>query len=205
MKSFSTIADAVQAIKEGKLIILVDDLHRENEGDFVCSAQHITPTLVNHMITDGKGLVCVPLSVEKANQLGLEPMVKDNTDTYRTAFTLSVDALSTTTGISAYERAITINLLSHPSSQSKDFKKPGHIFPLIGKKGGVLERPGHTEASLELMKLAGLESAAVICEILNPDGTMARREDLLTYASKHRMIIIEIAQLIHYIKEHPYA
>lgn len=205
MNTFSTIPQAIQAIKDGKIIILVDDLHRENEGDFVCSAQHITPSLVNHMITEGKGLVCVPISVEKAIQLGLEPMVKENTDTYRTAFTISVDALTSTTGISASERALTIKLISDDESKPKDFKKPGHIFPLIGKPGGVLERPGHTEASLEFMKLAGLKPAAVICEILKPDGTMARRNDLLLYAKKHAMVIVEIAQLIHYIKEHHHA
>jgi 3,4-dihydroxy 2-butanone 4-phosphate synthase/GTP cyclohydrolase II len=205
MNTFSTIPQAIQAIKDGKIIILVDDLHRENEGDFVCSAQHINASLVNHMITEGKGLVCVPISVEKAIQLGLEPMVKENTDTYRTAFTISVDALNSTTGISASERALTIKLISDHQSTPKDFKKPGHIFPLIGKPGGVLERPGHTEASLELMKLAGLKPAAVICEILKTDGTMARRNDLLLYAKKHAMVIVEIAQLIHYIKEHHHA
>lgn len=201
MEFFSTIQDSIEAIKQGKMIILVDDLHRENEGDFVCSAELMTSNLLNQMITDGRGLVCVPISEAKAKQLSLTPMVINNTDTYRTAFTISVDANECTTGISAIERTMTIKKIASPLSSSNDFKKPGHIFPLIGKKGGVLERPGHTEASLALMQLAGLGPSAVICEILNRDGTMARRKDLLNYAKKNGLKIIEIAQLIQYIKE----
>jgi 3,4-dihydroxy 2-butanone 4-phosphate synthase / GTP cyclohydrolase II len=202
MDTFSTVKASIEAIKQGKMIILVDDLHRENEGDFVCSGELMTSTLLNQMITDGRGLVCVPISEQKAKQLSLTPMVNDNTDTYRTAFTVSIDANECTTGISALERTLTIQKIASPLSTNSDFKKPGHMFPLIGKKGGVIERPGHTEASLALMELAGLSPAAVICEILNADGTMARRKDLLAYAKTKGLEIIEIAQLIQYIKEH---
>jgi 3,4-dihydroxy 2-butanone 4-phosphate synthase/GTP cyclohydrolase II len=200
MEIFSTIKASIEAIKQGKMIILVDDLDRENEGDFVCSAELMTPALLNQMITDGRGLVCVPISEGKAQQLSLTPMVTNNTDTYRTAFTVSVDAKECKTGISAAERSLTIQKIASPMTTGFDFKKPGHIFPLIGKKGGVIERPGHTEASLALMELAGLGPSAVICEILNPDGTMARRKDLLSYAKNKGLVIIEIAQLIQYIK-----
>jgi 3,4-dihydroxy 2-butanone 4-phosphate synthase/GTP cyclohydrolase II len=200
MENFSTIKASIEAIKQGKMIILVDDLDRENEGDFVCSAELMTPALLNQMITDGRGLVCVPISEGKAQQLSLTPLVTNNTVTYRTAFTVSVDAKECTTGISAAERSLTIQKIASPMTTGFDFKKPGHIFPLIGKKGGVIERPGHTEASLALMELAGLGPCAVICEILNPDGTMARRKDLLSYAKNKGLVIIEIAQLIQYIK-----
>jgi 3,4-dihydroxy 2-butanone 4-phosphate synthase/GTP cyclohydrolase II len=201
MDTFSTVKASVEAIKAGKMIILVDDIDRENEGDFVCSAELITNELVNQMITDGRGLVCVPISEQKAKQLSLTPMVINNTDTYRTAFTISIDANECTTGISTMERTLTIQKIASPLSTHADFKKPGHMFPLIGKNGGVIERPGHTEASLALMELAGLGPTAVICEILNADGSMARRKDLLTYAKTKGLEIIEIVQLIQYIKE----
>jgi 3,4-dihydroxy 2-butanone 4-phosphate synthase/GTP cyclohydrolase II len=202
MDNFSNIVQAIDDLKNGKMIIVVDDIHRENEGDFVASAQFISPQQINQMITDGRGLVCTPITEEKAKQLDLPLMVKQNTDAFRTAFTISIDGIHTTTGISAFERSETIKLLAQPSITSSSFKRPGHVFPLVSKPGGVLQRPGHTEASLSLMKLAHLEPVAVICEILNADGTMARRPELFAYAKKQNMTIIAIAQLIEYIKEH---
>jgi 3,4-dihydroxy 2-butanone 4-phosphate synthase / GTP cyclohydrolase II len=202
MDNFSKISQAIDDLKNGKMIIVVDDIHRENEGDFVSSAQFISPQLINKMITDGRGLVCTPITEEKAKQLELPLMVEQNTDAFRTAFTISIDGINTTTGISAFERSETIKLLAQPSVTASSFKRPGHIFPLVSKPGGVLQRPGHTEASLSLMKLANLEPVAVICEILNTDGTMARRPELFAYAKKQNMTIIAIAQLIEYIKEH---
>jgi len=197
MKSpFSSIAEAIQALQKGQLIILVDDIHRENEGDFVMAAQFATEQTINTMITLGKGLVCAPISEKIAKQLDLPLMVKTNNESFRTAFTVSVDAKTNTTGISAKERADTLNQLANSKAKAEDFVRPGHIFPLIGKAGGVQTRPGHTEASLALMQLAKLQPVAVICEIILANGKMARREDLFALASQLKMPILEISQLM---------
>jgi 3,4-dihydroxy 2-butanone 4-phosphate synthase/GTP cyclohydrolase II len=193
---FSTLPQAFQSLKKGKMIILVDDQHRENEGDFVMAAQFATEKTINDMITLGKGLVCAPIHQDVANRLQLPIMVSSNMESFRTAFTISVDAKTNTTGISAKERADTLNLLANPKAKPQDFVRPGHIFPLIGKTGGVKERPGHTEASLALMQLAGLHPVAVICEIILPNGKMARRPDLLKMAKTLNMPILDISQLM---------
>jgi 3,4-dihydroxy 2-butanone 4-phosphate synthase/GTP cyclohydrolase II len=203
--TFHTIDQALEALKQGDLIIVVDDIHRENEGDLVMAAQFATSSAINTMIHEGGGLICVPLTKEVATRLDLPLMVTSMTDPLKTAFTVSVDAIETGTGISAEERATTIRALASFSSTSQSFKKPGHVFPLIGKEGGVLTRPGHTEAALDLCRLAGLIPIGVICEILNLDGTMARRHDLIPYAKTKNRVMITIEQLIAYRKEHPYA
>jgi 3,4-dihydroxy 2-butanone 4-phosphate synthase / GTP cyclohydrolase II len=196
---FSSIELAIEHLKKGKLIILVDDIHRENEGDFVMAAQFATAKHINTMISLGKGLVCAPIQSSLANQLALPLMVKDNKDDFRTAFTVSIDAINTTTGISAHERALTLNQLGHHDVKATDFKRPGHIFPLIGKDGGLAVRQGHTEASLHLMTLAGLNPVAVICEIILPNGKMARRPQLKRLAKIWHMPIITIRQLTQHI------
>jgi 3,4-dihydroxy 2-butanone 4-phosphate synthase/GTP cyclohydrolase II len=200
MNKFNSIPQAIEQLKQGNIIIVVDDMHRENEGDFVMAAQFATAQHVNHMITHGRGLVCAPMHPTLAQQLRLTPMVDHNKDTFKTAFTVSVDALATTTGISANERALTLQQLANPKVKPTDFKRPGHIFPLIAKDGGVLARPGHTEASVDLMQLAKLNPVAVICEILNADGSMARRPALFELAKQSAMVIIAIEDLIHYIQ-----
>jgi 3,4-dihydroxy 2-butanone 4-phosphate synthase / GTP cyclohydrolase II len=193
---FSTLNHAVEFLKKGKIIILVDDLHRENEGDFVMAAQFASEKTINLMITLGKGLVCAPMHADIAKRLQLPIMVNTNTESFRTAFTVSVDAKTNTTGISAKERADTLNLLANPKAKPQDFVRPGHMFPLIGKAGGVKERPGHTEASLTLIQLAGLNPVAVICEIILPNGKMARRPDLFKMAKQLKMPILDIRQLM---------
>ncbi|NQV18478.1 MAG: bifunctional 3,4-dihydroxy-2-butanone-4-phosphate synthase/GTP cyclohydrolase II [Armatimonadetes bacterium] len=195
---FNTIEEAIEDIKNGKIIIVVDDENRENEGDFICVAEHATPEVVNFMITHGKGLVCVAMTPKDLNKLNLEQMVERNTDTYHTAFTISVDHKETTTGISAFERSLTIKKLIAPQSKAEDFKKPGHIFPLKAKKNGVLERPGHTEAAVELANLAGLKKAGVICEIISENGEMARLPELFELTEKWDMKIISIEDLIKF-------
>ena len=200
-----TIEQALEALKKGELIIVVDDIHRENEGDLVMAAQFASSSTINTMIHEGGGLICVPLTHHDAARLDLPLMVTSMTDPLKTAFTISVDAIETGTGISADERATTIRALASPSATPQSFKRPGHVFPLIGKEGGVLSRPGHTEAALDLCRLAGLMPVGVICEILNSDGTMARRGDLIPYAKKNNRVMITIEQLIEYRKEHPYA
>jgi len=178
---FNTIEEAITAIKNGEMIIVVDDEDRENEGDLVMAADKATPEAINFMAKYGRGLICLPMEENAINKLGLSSMVKDNTDQFHTAFTESIDAAETTTGISAYERSLTIRKAIHEDAKPADFKKPGHIFPLVAKPGGVLKRAGHTEASVDLARLAGLKPAGVICEIMNDDGTMARVPDLMKY------------------------
>lgn len=195
---FNTIEEAIQDIKEGKMIILIDDEDRENEGDIVIAAEKTTPEMINFMATHARGLICVPMMGDKLEQLDLPAMVIDNTDNHETAFTVSVDYKTTTTGISAYERAETIIKLIEPQTKAKDFRKPGHIFPLRYKKGGVLKRAGHTEASVDIAVLAGLYPAAVICEIMSEDGTMARVPELIEFSQKHQIKIATIADLIEY-------
>jgi 3,4-dihydroxy 2-butanone 4-phosphate synthase/GTP cyclohydrolase II len=198
---FSSIETAIETIRQGGIIIVVDDEDRENEGDFVCAAQTVTPEKVNFML-GGRGLLCVTLTEEAARRLDLAPAAKSNTALQNTAFTVSVDHVSTTTGISAVERATTIATLADPAARPEDFARPGHIFPIVGREGGVLMRAGHTEASIDLAALAGLAPAGVLIEILNEDGTMARRDDLAKLAAAHDMPMITIADLIRYRYRH---
>lgn len=198
MKS-STIPEVIEDIRNGKMIILVDNEDRENEGDLVIAAEHCTPEIINFMATHGRGLICVPMTQNRAARLGLDLMVQENTDKYQTAFTVSVDAVEdTTTGISAHDRAKTVQVLIDDRSEPDDLRKPGHIFPLAARKGGVLVRAGHTEGAVDLPRMAGLKPAGVICEILNDDGTMARRPDLDKFAEKHGLKIATISDLIKY-------
>ncbi len=197
---FSPIEDAIEDIKNGKMVIVVDDEGRENEGDLVIPAENATGENINFMIKYAKGLLCAPVEEEIAVKLGLNPMVEKNTDNHETAFTVSVDYKDTTTGISAFERAHTINMIAS-SDCSDDFRRPGHVFPLIAKKNGVFDRTGHTEASVDLAKLSGFKGAAAICEIIKDDGTMARRDDLMDFSKEHDIKIITIVDLIAYRKK----
>ncbi|MES2589365.1 MAG: bifunctional 3,4-dihydroxy-2-butanone-4-phosphate synthase/GTP cyclohydrolase II [Bacteroidota bacterium] len=196
----NTIEEAIEDIKAGKIIIVVDDEDRENEGDFLTAAANITPELINFMATHGRGLICVPLVEDRCDDLGLELMVKSNTATYETPFTVSVDLIGhgCTTGISASDRSKTVKALVDKDTKPEDLGKPGHIFPLRARKGGVLRRAGHTEAAIDLAKLAGFDRAGVIVEILNEDGTMARLPELLVIAKKFNMKIVSIEDLIEY-------
>lgn len=198
---FNTIEEAIEDIKVGKMVIVVDDEDRENEGDLVIAAEKVTPQSINFMVSFAKGLVCVPIIGEKLDKLNIDQMVSNNTDSLGTAFTVSVDAKDTTTGISAYERAFTIKKLLEPNANPEDFKRPGHIFPLRYQEGGVLKRAGHTEASVDLAKLAGLYPAGVICEIMDEDGHMARVPELMKFAQKHDLKIITVADLIRYRRQ----
>jgi len=198
---FSSIETAIETIRQGGIIIVVDDEDRENEGDFVCAAQTITHEKVNFMLK-GRGLLCVTVTEDAARRLDLAPAAKSSTALQNTAFTVSVDHVSTTTGISAGERARTVAALAEPAARPEDFARPGHVFPIVGREGGVLMRAGHTEASIDLAKLAGLAPAGVLIEILNEDGTMARRDDLAKLAADHDMPMITIADLIRYRYRH---
>ncbi|HOJ38421.1 MAG TPA: bifunctional 3,4-dihydroxy-2-butanone-4-phosphate synthase/GTP cyclohydrolase II [Ignavibacteriales bacterium] len=196
---FSKIEEAIEDIKNGKIVIVVDDEDRENEGDFIFAAESVTPEKVNFVVTHGRGLVCVALPPERIEKLDLDMMVNDNTALHGTQFTVSVDAIEgTTTGISASDRAITIKKLADPNSKPEDFGRPGHIFPLKAVKEGVLRRAGHTEATVDLCKLAGLQPVGVLCEILKEDGSMARVPDLLEIAKQFDLKIITVADLIKY-------
>lgn len=195
---FHTIDEAIEDLKEGKVVIVVDDEDRENEGDFVSLADRVTPETINFMIKHGRGLVCVPITEEQAKRLDLTPMVSQNTDPHGTAFTVSVDYKTNTTGISAFERADTVKALLSEDVKSADFKRPGHTFPLIAKTGGVLRRAGHTEAAVDLSLLSGAKPGGVICEIIKEDGTMARVPDLLVLSEKLNLKIITIKDLIKY-------
>jgi 3,4-dihydroxy 2-butanone 4-phosphate synthase/GTP cyclohydrolase II len=183
------------------MMILVDDENRENEGDLVIAAEYTTPEVVNFMVTHGRGMVCVPITEKRASELGLSPMCSDNTALHGTHFTVTVDAKEDiSTGISAYDRSRTILLMIEQSTKPEDLARPGHIFPLIARNGGVLRRAGHTEATVDMARLAGLKPAAVLCEILNDDGTMARLSQLETFSAKHSLPIVSIADLIEYRK-----
>lgn len=192
------VTDAIEAIAKGEMIIVVDDEDRENEGDLLMAAEKATPEAINFMATYGRGLVCVPLTGERVDELKLTPMVPENVESFKTAFTVSVDARGVATGISAYERARTVEVLVDPKAKPEDLNRPGHIFPLRAKEGGVLRRAGHTEAAVDLARLAGLYPAGVICEIMKDDGTMARLPDLLEFAKKHDLKIISVADLIKF-------
>jgi 3,4-dihydroxy 2-butanone 4-phosphate synthase/GTP cyclohydrolase II len=195
----NSISEAIEDFKNGKMIIMVDNEDRENEGDIVVAAECCTPEAINFMITHARGLVCVPMEEKRLARLGLDLMCPDKGDSYGTAFTVSVDAKKdTSTGISAFDRSQTVKELIKEDITGDDFHQPGHIFPLAAKKGGVLVRAGHTEGSVDLARLAGLEPAAVICEIINDDGSMARRDDIDIFAKKHGLKIITISDLIKY-------
>ena len=198
MSAIQRVQKAIQEIKKGNMVIMLDDEDRENEGDLVYSAALSTDQKVNFMATHAKGLICVAVTNETANRLGLNPMVQSNTSSYETAFTVSVDCAKASTGISAKERDDTIKILANPISKEDELVKPGHIFPLIAKDGGVLVRTGHTEGSVDLCKLAGLAGESVICEIMKEDGTMARRDDLDIFAQKHNMVQVYISDLVEY-------
>ncbi len=199
--AFDSVEDALQDIRDGKMVIVADDEDRENEGDLVCAASTITPEIVNFMTKHGRGLICVSLTRDRADELDLVPMTDHNTDPHDTAFTVSVDAhrrFGVTTGISAQDRATTIQVLVDPDSRPQDLRRPGHVFPLRAQPGGVLRRVGQTEASVDLARLAGLPPVGVICEILNPDGSMARRPELEAFAQEHDLRFITVAQLVAY-------
>ncbi len=196
------VKEAIEEIKKGNMVIMIDDEDRENEGDIVYAATFSTPDKVNFCASEAKGLICVALSREIAKRLELTPMVQENDSSYETAFTISVDAKTAKTGISAYERDETIKILASCTSKPSDLVRPGHIFPLIAKDGGVLVRTGHTEGSVDLCKMAGLTKAAVICEIMNDDGTMARRDDLEIFAKKYNLKIVYISDIVEYRLQH---
>lgn len=198
---FDCIEDAIYDLILGKVIIVVDDENRENEGDFVALAEKATPETINFMIKEGRGLVCVPITEERAAELDLPQMVHHNTDYHGTAFTVSVDHVSTTTGISAAERAMTVKALIDPRTKPGDFRRPGHMFPLVAKKGGVLRRAGHTEAAVDLARMCGSVPAAVICEVIKEDGEMARVPDLREIADRFQLKFITIKDLIRYRSE----
>ncbi|MGQ9753816.1 MAG: bifunctional 3,4-dihydroxy-2-butanone-4-phosphate synthase/GTP cyclohydrolase II [Thermaceae bacterium] len=198
MAELARTEELLEELRSGRPVILVDDEDRENEGDLIMAAEHVTPEWVNFMLREARGLLCVALTEERAKALDLRPMVEKNQDPQGTLFTVSVDAKGVTTGISAYERATTIRLLADPEATPKDFRRPGHIFPLIARKGGVLRRAGHTEATVDLLRLAGLTPVGSLIEILKEDGTMARLDDLLAFAEGHGLRVGTIADLIRY-------
>ena len=201
MTTFGTIEQAIEDLRNGKIIIVADDEDRENEGDLVCAAELATPEMINFMTLYGRGLICLALTGERCDQLGLSPMTERNTEELSTAFTVSVDAqrrFGVTTGISASDRATTIHVAINPATVPSDLRRPGHVFPLRSRPGGVLQRVGQTEASVDLARLAGLIPAGVICEILNPDGTMARRAQLHDIAEQHGLTFVTVAQLVAY-------
>lgn len=199
---FHKIEEALEDLQKGKVVIVCDDEDRENEGDFVALAEHASPEVINFMAKEGRGLICVPVTKELASKLELNPMSDVNTDTHGTAFTVSIDHIDTTTGISAYERSLTVQKMLDDEASPFDFKRPGHIFPLVAKEGGVLRRAGHTEAAVDLARLCGAKPAGVICEIMNEDGTMARVPQLEEIAEKFDLKIITIQDLIQYRLEH---
>lgn len=198
--SLDTIEDALEDIRNGKVVIVVDDEDRENEGDFICAAEKVTPEIINFMATHGRGLICAPITEQRARELDLYPMVGTNTSVHETAFTVSIDLIGhgCSTGISAYDRATGIRRMVDPQAHADEFAKPGHIFPLIAKNGGVLRRTGHTEAAIDLARLAGFSPAGVLIEILNKDGTMARLPSLVKIAEEHDLKLISIKDLVAY-------
>lgn len=196
------VKEAIEAIKKGEMVIMMDDEDRENEGDLVYAATFSTPEKVNFCASEAKGLICVSLTKELADKFQLIPMVSNNTAQHSTAFTVSIDHVKCATGISAHERDLTIQALTDPLSHADDFARPGHIFPLVAREGGVLVRTGHTEGSIDLCKLAGLMPVAVICEVMKEDGSMARRDDLVAFGQKHNMKIVYVSDLIDYRLQH---
>ena len=199
-KGFNTIEEALEALRAGKVILVTDDPDRENEGDFICAAEFATPENVNLMASVAKGLICMPMSKEIADSLNLMQMVAENTDNHSTAFTVSIDHKDTTTGISAYERSLTALKTVEEGVKASDFRRPGHMFPLVARKGGVLIRGGHTEATVDLMRLAGLKECGLCCEVMKDDGHMMRTPELLELAEKLDMVFITIKELADYIR-----
>lgn len=199
---FNTIDEILEDLRDGKIVVMIDDEDRENEGDVICAAEHATLENVNFMASYAKGLICMPMDESYTKKLGLRQMCEVNTDNHCTAFTVSIDHKDTTTGISAYERSITAMKTVDPDAKPGDFRMPGHMFPLQAKKGGVLERNGHTEATVDLMRIAGLQPVGLCCEIMKEDGTMARTPDLIEFAKKHSLKFGRIADLVQYRKEH---
>lgn len=202
MFKFSTVEEALESLKKGEIIITTDDEDRENEGDFICAAQFATTENINFMAIHGKGLICMPMSKEIADRLNFHQMVTKNTDNHETAFTVSIDHVDTTTGISAMERSITALKVIEESAKPEDFRRPGHMFPLVAKKNGVLERNGHTEATVDLMRLAGLDHCGICCEIMKEDGTMMRTSELKEVATKFNLKFITIKDLQEYRKKY---
>ena len=200
MVTFHTIKEALEDLRRGKIILVTDDEDRENEGDFICAAQFATTENINFMATHGKGLICMPMSEEYVEKLKLPQMVANNTDNHETAFTVSIDHITTTTGISAVERSITALASVKEDAKPEDFRRPGHMFPLKAKKNGVLERNGHTEATVDLCRLAGLKECGLCCEIMREDGTMMRTEELSDLAQQYQMKFITIKDLQDYRK-----
>ena len=202
MYAFNTIEEALEALKAGRMILAADDPDRENEGDLICAAQYADTAALNFMAVHGKGLICMPMSQEYAARLKLPQMVSQNTDNHETAFTVSIDHVSTATGISAQERSVTAMKCADPASAPEDFRRPGHMFPLLARKNGVLERAGHTEATVDLLRLAGLKTCGLCCEIMEEDGTMMRTPRLMEMAEAWNMPIITIKVLVAYRKCH---
>ena len=202
MREFDTVEQALEELKKGKIILVTDDEDRENEGDFICAAEFATTENLNFMATHGKGLICMPMSKEICEKLRLPQMVADNTDNHETAFTVSIDYVGTTTGISAEERGMTARHCISEDAKPEDFRRPGHLFPLLAKKNGVLERDGHTEATVDLMRLAGLKECGLCCEIMREDGTMMRTTELMELAEKWNICFITIAAIQEYRKKH---
>ena len=202
MREFDTVEQALEELKKGKIILVTDDEDRENEGDFICAAEFATTENLNFMATHGKGLICMPMSKEICEKLRLPQMVADNTDNHGTAFTVSIDYVGTTTGISAEERGMTARHCISEDAKPEDFRRPGHMFPLLAKKNGVLERNGHTEATVDLMRLAGLKECGLCCEIMREDGTMMRTTELMELAEKWNICFITIAAIQEYRKKH---
>ena len=202
MRKFDTVEQALEELKKGKIILVTDDEDRENEGDFICAAEFATTENLNFMATYGKGLICMPMSKEICEKLKLPQMVTDNTDNHETAFTVSIDYTGTTTGISAEERGMTARHCISEDAKPEDFRRPGHMFPLLAKKNGVLERDGHTEATVDLMRLAGLKECGLCCEIMREDGTMMRTAELMELAEKWSICFITIAAIQEYRKKH---
>lgn len=197
---YHKIDEALDALKNGEVILVLDDETRENEGDFIVLAEHATPQAINFMASYGKGLICMPISESIAQRAKLHPMVTDNTDNHCTAFTVSVDAVTCTTGISAYERADTVKTVIDPNVKPEQLRRPGHMFPLVAKDGGVLVRDGHTEATVDLARLCGSVPAGLCCEIMAEDGHMMREKELFTLAEKFNLKIINIPDLVKYMK-----
>ncbi len=198
---FSSVEEAIDEIRAGRFVVVADDEGRENEGDLICAAELVTPAMINFMISEARGWVCLALTADRARQLELPPMVEVNTDAQGTAFTVTIDAdtrFGVTTGISAYDRATTIRVAADPACRPGDLRRPGHVAPLVARAGGVLQRAGHTEAAVDLARLAGISPAGVICEVINLDGTMARVPELAAFAARHKLKFVNIAQLISY-------
>ena len=202
MFNFNTIDEVIEDLKQGKMILVTDDEDRENEGDLICAAEFATTETINFMATEGKGLICMPMSEAYCKKLGLTQMVADNTDNHETAFTVSIDHVSTTTGISAGERSMTAMACVAEGASPEDFRRPGHMFPLRAKKNGVLERNGHTEATVDLLRLAGLKECGLCCEIMKEDGTMMRKSDLIEMAKKWDLKFTTIKILQEYRKKY---